>query len=348
MSIYLDKTEEQLKSEIEGKDVVIWGAGEAALKFMKHNPWIAGQIKFFVDMDPEKQNGMLYGKRIYETKKLFEEEVDVCILASQFYEPMVDEIKRNGFSGDVYWGFFMNYEKDWRGYKMSGKHKSDLKKVLEDDRSREIVDFIETHRIMKDLRYGEIGEGNQYFVRDIVKKEKDAVFVDAGAYDGDTAKQFIEFQDGLYDSIYCFEMDRVNYELLKKNVSDINHLHCLNYGLWNEKTEMRYSVLNTSSSLDDNAGEEVAKCTTLDEVLQGKRVSFIKMDIEGAEIQALQGAKESILKWKPQLAICLYHKPDDLWQIPLMIHEWVPEYKLYIRHHTNIQNETVLYAVCED
>lgn len=72
--------------------------------------------------------------------------------------------------------------------------------------------------------------------------------------------------------------------------------------------------------------------------------TFIKMDIEGAELEALEGAKNTIVKSKPKLAICLYHKPDDLWKIPLYLKKLVPEYKFYIRHHSKVRWETVLYA----
>ena len=68
------------------------------------------------------------------------------------------------------------------------------------------------------------------------------------------------------------------------------------------------------------------------------------MDIEGAEQNALEGAKDIILRNKPKLAICLYHKPEDLWEIPLYIHSLVPEYKIYIRHHSHTNEETVMYA----
>ena len=72
---------------------------------------------------------------------------------------------------------------------------------------------------------------------------------------------------------------------------------------------------------------------------------MIKLDIEGAELEALKGARETILRHKPKLAICIYNKPEDMIDIPLYIKELVPEYKLYVRHYTNTNDETVLYAV---
>ena len=69
------------------------------------------------------------------------------------------------------------------------------------------------------------------------------------------------------------------------------------------------------------------------------------MDIEGAEIEALKGAEKTIKKYRPKLAICIYHEPDHLYRIPLIIKEMVPEYRIYIRHHSDTASETVCYAV---
>ena len=73
--------------------------------------------------------------------------------------------------------------------------------------------------------------------------------------------------------------------------------------------------------------------------------SYIKMDIEGAEMEAIQGAENIIKRNKPKLAICLYHKPVDIIEIPLLIHKINPQYKIYIRHYSNCQTDTLLYAV---
>ena len=97
-----------------------------------------------------------------------------------------------------------------------------------------------------------------------------------------------------------------------------------------------------------SGGRSVVQGRSVDSVLQGAPVTFIKLDIEGAEIDALKGAKESIKKWKPRLAICIYHKPEDPIEIPLYIHGLVPEYRMYIRHYSTCKAETVLYCVCDE
>ena len=84
---------------------------------------------------------------------------------------------------------------------------------------------------------------------------------------------------------------------------------------------------------------------TLDSFFGSEKVDFIKMDIEGVELEAIEGAYQIIKQQSPTLAVCLYHKPEDIWEIPLRIKDIQPEYNIYIRHHTDLLNETVCYAV---
>lgn len=102
----------------------------------------------------------------------------------------------------------------------------------------------------------------------------------------------------------------------------------------------------TGSKITDStdAATTVIDVDSIDNVCSGDKVTFIKMDIEGSELEALRGAVNVIKRDKPRLAICIYHKPEDMYEIPFWIKETVPEYKLYIRHHTDGILETVLYA----
>ena len=93
-----------------------------------------------------------------------------------------------------------------------------------------------------------------------------------------------------------------------------------------------------------NTGTATTEGVSLDEIVKDEKVSYIKMDVEGSELKALQGAKETIKNNKPKLAICIYHKPEDILDLLTYILELVPEYKLSIRHYTSCMWETVLYA----
>lgn len=96
---------------------------------------------------------------------------------------------------------------------------------------------------------------------------------------------------------------------------------------------------------DDEPADSFIEVAAVDDVLWDKDVTFIKMDIEGAELEALKGAGLTIQRCKPKLAICVYHKPEDIWEIPNLILDYYPDYKLYLRHYSLHFGETVLYAV---
>lgn len=109
---------------------------------------------------------------------------------------------------------------------------------------------------------------------------------------------------------------------------------------------MSFSGGDSNSSINGSKESNmIGEVRKLDDVLKGERVTFIKMDIEGSELAALKGAANTIRSQKPKLAICIYHSPQDMLNIPIYIKSLVPEYKIYIRHYTDMMLETVCYAV---
>ena len=129
-----------------------------------------------------------------------------------------------------------------------------------------------------------------------------------------------------------------------KRFDDIVYVPC---GLWNEKTQLRFRGKGTAgSAITEDAAQNttVVDVDSIDNVCAGDKVTLIKMDVEGSELEALKGAENVIRRDKPRLAICVYHKPEDLYEIPFWIKRTVPEYKLYLRHHSDFIMETVIYA----
>lgn len=150
--------------------------------------------------------------------------------------------------------------------------------------------------------------------------------------------------------IYAFEADPANFEQCRKYYAENNMVDKVEFigkGLWDKKSVMRIgSGQSASDSSVGLTGNFTVEVTTLDGEVGDDKVTFIKMDIEGAELKALKGAKETIAKNKPRLAICIYHKPEDIYEIPEYILSVVPEYRFWIRHYTSNAWETVLYAKC--
>lgn len=181
--------------------------------------------------------------------------------------------------------------------------------------------------------------GNQYF--DVFLSKEQEVYIDAGAYNGDSIEQFLKW-GGRFHKIYALEpLADMCDVITEKKLPNVDVVNC---AVW-DKNEILYFGEDFRGSRVADIGKKVVKGRTIDSIVNGKEVTFIKMDIEGAELKGLEGAKETIIKYRPRLAICIYHKPADIYEIGKYILEIQPNYKLYIRHYTTCMWETVLYAV---
>lgn len=184
----------------------------------------------------------------------------------------------------------------------------------------------------------------QYFDLPQLPHDENEVFIDVGCYDGFSVKNFIDWSGNQYKEIISFEPDNICYPKCKEALKEVPNYTIINKGLWSSKTTLYFNETGASDSTISADGK-IKICTCrLDEELKDKRVTFIKMDIEGAEREALLGAEKIIREQKPKLAICIYHKNEDVWEIPNLILEMNPEYRFYIRHYSLRFAETVLYA----
>lgn len=120
---------------------------------------------------------------------------------------------------------------------------------------------------------------------------------------------------------------------------------CINKGIWKKKTTLMFYTGDTTSSCFDDGGSVAVDVDSIDDLHRYERVDFIKMDIEGSELMALQGGKTVIENNHPALAVCVYHKREDLITIPQYIHKLNSNYKLYLRAYERWSQELVLYAV---
>lgn len=192
-----------------------------------------------------------------------------------------------------------------------------------------------------------VPDQQQYFGPDFIKYEEEEVFVDAGCCDLSSSITLKKCCKGL-KKVYAFEPDPDCYKrcLDKKERTNFTEAEIIPYATWSKKATLRFKAIGGGSSIILDDGEISISAVTIDETIRAAdKITFIKMDVEGAELESLKGAKKTIMQDKPKLAICIYHKPEDMVTIPLYIKELVPEYKLYIRHHSNGPFETVLYAV---
>ncbi len=186
-----------------------------------------------------------------------------------------------------------------------------------------------------------------YFPPDLCVLSDHEVFVDCGAYDGDSIRSFLDKTKNSFQRIYSFEPDPANFEKLEKEVS----LRPERESITLQRAAVGAQSGTVTFSGDGNEASSVGKgdmvvdCVTLDQVLSGTQPTYIKIDIEGAELDALNGARGMIQRYSPVLAICSYHVQDHLWKIPLLIDSINPNYSFFLRPHLVEGWDTVCYAI---
>ena len=222
-----------------------------------------------------------------------------------------------------------------------------LYNTLSDDLSRNVLIGYFNQRISGKTSYlRELFTNDQYFP-DVIKLEDNEVFIDCGAYNGDTIACFIaRMKSKKISGIYAFEPDSKNYsKLISRGFSG---LISIPKGCYSEATTLRFNSQGDMESAFNDAGSCEVEVDAIDNVINSSNVSFIKMDVEGSELMAIEGAQNTISVHKPKLAISVYHKKEDLVSIPKKIIALVPEYKLYLRAHSPYSLDVVLYAIFQD
>lgn len=349
-------------------DVYVFGCGELGRAFMSCYEY-ADKVKAvfddYADSDcivvGDVENSANIKLPVYSPKtkhglsyiKTLNPETTVVIIASASYVPIRDELLSLGLR-KIYW--LWNFRDFIRGDSVKEivvpreKQIVDydsvkkLKSILSDNESKRIIDKIVEYRNAHEGDYTSIISRNpQYFEKDLLNFNDREIIIDAGAFVGDTIENALKYLGG-FQAVYAFEPDRKNYALLTEYCQTMPNVHCYNYGVGDTDNKVKFSSTGSGGAHISNEGEVVVTIGKIDSL--NVAATFIKMDVEGYEIPALYGARQTIEKFKPKLAISVYHKGSDLWEIPLLIKSWVPEYKMYIRHHSANLCDTVLYATC--
>lgn len=176
-------------------------------------------------------------------------------------------------------------------------------------------------------------------------------FVDAGSLDGRTSILFSKWAKEKCGKIWALEPEAENAVCCRKNLLESFGGGYIRYeviqkGLWDCKKQMSFVSGSKGASRIEDTGNSTIEVDRLDAILpEEEPVTFIKMDLEGAELHALQGAEQTIRRYRPKLAVSIYHKPEDIWEIPEMILKLHPDYRLYLRHYSIAAAETVVYAI---
>lgn len=232
------------------------------------------------------------------------------------------------------------------------KHEAEFAAVykkLADAKSQEVFLNLCNYGISGKIEYlmdsvSEKAEANR-----ILGLGKNEVYLDLGAYNGDTVLEFAETVGGEYRQILAVEPDGKNFKKFLKNTDFLPNVTGINYGIWQEKAELFFSSKAGRNSALSTQGSRSVQCLAVDDIAAQYAeapISYIKMDVEGVEKQALLGAEKTLKTAKPKMLVSAYHRNEDLFALPLLIWRYNPDYKIYLRRHLYIPGwETNYYCI---
>ena len=308
-------------------------------------------VSYFCDNDSTKWGKFFLGKRIVSPSELNIN--DFILISSSFQDEIYCQLRDAGFknvfnfpTGDIITKEHYQDEIIYQNEKLI----KELYAKLADAQSKKVLENIISYRLTNDLYYiKEIASySDQYFPK-IINLCDNEIFVDVGAFDGDTLKIFLK-KTRKHKSIIAiaFEPDKDSYKKL-------NEIHG---GYWQEIEFYNNAVSDSNTTIYFNGGKGIQshvspfltdtliEAITLDSFFQNKdKPTYVKMDVEGSESAIIKGAKKIISENLPKLAISVYHRSDDLWVIPRLINSITPNYEFYLRHHGHNICETVLYCL---
>jgi len=362
-----------ISKEIKDGSLYLYGAGYTAKICIEVLEKAHVKIEALIDDDMMKQGEKVFSYEVLSYEKFAEickNEKKINVILTSIYGKAIYN-KLAIYQNVVVWEMYEWYmdiinqqelviEKHCeREQLVQYKRNTDiLKEYLSDEVSKSVYDAVYQYYLTGDIN--EIVKvcttEESYFIKEVKEYFQDRKFtlVDAGAYTGELLRGIIAA--GLNVSKwYCFEVEQSNYEKLKNNIEK-NKLPsgmeciCENHGLWSEQKELMVISQGVASKVVEEEGQansyRKCKMETIDEYFKNIKIDMVKMDIEGAEMEALTGAVKTIKRDTPLLAISIYHYIEDYYRILQFIMKIAGgKYNYYIRQHAMIYGETILYAV---
>lgn len=347
------------------RKVYIFGTKELGIKAYRGCIKQGVTIKAFIDNDISKIGREINGVKIYGLNAIsrLEDDEIIIIATLSYWSDIQAQLEQCGIKQYVPYPVlslystcfevadtcFQNLVEDiWqRRNEYIG-----LFNKMADETSRLVLNDILLFRMSFDINYlrnaynlstqGQI----QYFDSEIIHLTEKEVFVDAGAYKGETTVTFIQQVNGIYDRIYIFEPDNQLLNECKKNLKEHSDIVFYEAGTGDREGIYQFALTGGLGGKFCDKGEDIVKIYTLDQHIE-KAITYIKMDVEGFELETIQGAAMQIMKNQPKLAISAYHKATDLLDIINTIQKMVFTYKIYLRHYTQTCFDIDLYFVNE-
>lgn len=361
----------KIRDEISKFDsIVLYGAGSAGIAFLHYLIDAGIEPSFFSDGDVEKHGKVIEGLKVISPKEIVsiagENSLVIVTIntdGEHYCKDFKAELLKGGHKGvhkslkDYGCKNVIDYTYFRRCYELFINEKYNLPacsdvnmmlanldkleeaySLLNDKETRETYKKIIEFRLMSDdVKIPVYPESKMYFEYDLFPKINES-FVDCGACGGSSLDGFLDAYKGEFEDYYGIEPDQTNYTKLEDKIKSYDvsmqqRMHIVNAAAWNTDDQQRFFVLSGPGTFQADIGSELVRTIKIDTLLNGKSATYIKMNIEGSEIPALEGAYNTITNFKPRLAIMGYHKTSDLWEVPLLMKKYRDDYEIRLRSY---------------
>lgn len=328
----------------------VYGTGSAGASVADALAALGMKPHVFID---SYRTGEFRGLEIVGPEDAVLADLDGVVTASMYAREMTAQLRGDGYEGPVL-DWTVAHDPRWAGhfderaYADARDEIAFARSLLQDDDSRARFDAVLAHR--RSLDPGDLPPPTPaYRHPDVPVADGEWIF-DVGAFDGETALGYAEAV-GPLGRVYAFEPSRQNLEPLEAAVASHpagGRVHVQPVGCWKRSGELSLRTGGAPSQFqvaDD--GDERIRVVALDDFAWEEtagRADWIKLDVEGAEREVLDGARALLTRRAPKLAVCIYHRPHDLWELPIRLKEAVPGYRLHLGHHSQNLYDTVCYA----
>jgi FkbM family methyltransferase len=339
---------------INNSHIYIFGAGTIGKELFQSSIENEIQIQGFID---SKITGTVLGSKVYNLDEIEKDSIIVVSVGKEC-QSIIEKLKILGFKRTInpsQFNFIFNIKNtpELKFHKHFKDNKLEflwLYSILSDKQSKSLLGDLLSFRNTLDTTYLKknfVPNSIQWFDKDIYNVNSIQYFVDGGAHNGDTIQIFLKFSKNPI-KIVGYELNKKVAETASKNFYKNKNVNILNYGLSNYKKNVIYDEnKSTGCKIIESStkGSVNGIVNSLDDSYIDQNLDLLKLDIEGEEMNALIGSSSIIKRNQPVLAIAVYHKPQDILEIPKYILKLSNNYNFYLRHYTELQFETVLYAI---
>ncbi len=358
MAFFLDEIESCLWDHLRQTDkkIVLYGMGDGAEKIKRVLDEIGVPIADIMASDEFVRGHSFLGirvKKLSEIEELYGDDFIILVSFGTQFPEIMERIYNISARHELYAPnvpvigeglFTLDYAKE---------HYDELKAAYElmaDEQSKKVFECIIRYKLSGDIEYLRRCETPADEKFELLNIGIEETYVDLGAYNGDTLVEFLNETSMQFKKLYAMEPDHKNYLKLKRRLYMIGSalLEAYNCGAWECETTMTFSMrAGRSTKVDTNSVRcREVKMMSVDTMLQGGEATYIKYDVEGSELPALNGTKQTIANYKPKLCVAVYHRNEDMFTLPLLVKSMNKKYKIYLRHHPYVPDwDTNIYCL---